>query len=233
MHVTHVERSGVTEIAAAIGERARARILYCLVDGHPRTSTELSLVAEVSPSTTSAHLERLKGANLVRVAVQGKHRLYRLAGPDVARALEGLSVLAGSEPGKSGSKVPPRLRMARTCYDHMAGLVGVTLHDRFRALKWIRSGNRRNKMYALSADGTKGFESLGIEIDALRGQRRRFACPCMDWSERRPHLAGALGAALLQVALKRKWVIQDLDSRALDLTTTGRREMMSCFGVRV
>jgi len=115
----------------------------------------------------------------------------------------------------------------------MAGLVGVTLHDRFRALKWIRSGNRRNKMYALSADGTKGFESLGIEIDALRGQRRRFACPCMDWSERRPHLAGALGAALLQVALKRKWVIQDLDSRALDLTTTGRREMMSCFGVRV
>ncbi len=112
----------VSRIAAAIGEPARARILYCLVDGHARTSTELSVVADVSPSTTSVHLEKLKNAHLVNVLVQGKHRFYSLAGPDVARALEGLSVLAGSRRDKFVSNTPTRLRVARPCYDHMAGM---------------------------------------------------------------------------------------------------------------
>ena len=224
----------VSRIAAAIGEPARARILYCLVDGHARTSTELSVVADVSPSTTSVHLEKLKNAHLVNVLVQGKHRFYSLAGPDVARALEGLSVLAGSRRDKFVSNTPTRLRVARPCYDHMAGMVGVSLHDRFHVLKWLSAGdNRTDNNYELTTDGTRALESLGIDVEAMRALRRRFACPCLDWSERRPHLGGALGAALLKVALKRKWVIQDLDSRALDVTSFGRREMMTRFGLQV
>ena len=224
----------VSRIAAAIGEPARARILYSLVDGHARTSTELSVVADVSPSTTSVHLDRLKTAHLVNVLVQGKHRFYSLAGPDVARALEGLSVLAGRSRVKIVPNPPSRLRVARTCYDHMAGTLGVLLYDRFKTLGWLSARSKgRDKAYDLTLDGTKALESLGIEVEATRALRRRFACACLDWSERRPHLGGALGAALLNVALKKKWVIQDLDSRALGVTSFGRREVMARFGVRV
>ena len=124
-------------IAAAIGEPARARILYSLMDGRARTSTELAVVAEVSPSTASAHLNRLKAADLVRVLVQGKHRYYSLQGPDVAHLLEGLSILAGAVREKFVPTTPSRLCAARTCYDHMAGSVAVALHDRFKALGWL------------------------------------------------------------------------------------------------
>jgi DNA-binding transcriptional ArsR family regulator len=224
----------VSRIASAIGEPARARILYSLVDGHARTSTELSVVAEVSPSTTSVHLERLKAAQLVNVLVQGKHRFYSLAGPDVARALEGLSILAGSPRRKFVSNAPSRLRLARTCYDHMAGMLGVLLHDRFRALEWLLATSRgKDTSYDLTPQGTKALESLGIEVEAIRALRRRFASACLDWSERRPHLGGALGAALLKIALKRKWVVQDLDSRALGITSIGRRELLNRFDLQI
>lgn len=224
----------VSAIAAAIGEPARARILYCLVDGHARTSTELSVVAEVSPSTTSVHLDRLRAARLVKVLAQGKHRFYSLAGSDVARALEGLSVLAGGSRDKFVSCTPSRLRVARTCYDHMAGAVGVLLHDRLKALGWLSARSRDgDRAYDLTIDGTTALESLGIEVEAARRLRRRFACACLDWSERRPHLGGALGAALLKAALKRRWVTQDLDCRALTVTSLGRREMLTRFGLRI
>jgi DNA-binding transcriptional ArsR family regulator len=131
MDVEHHNDVGVSRIAAAIGEPARARMLYCLMDGHARTSTELAVVAEVSPSTASVHLSRLKTERLVKVLVQGKHRFYSLEGPNVASALEGLSVLAGGSRDKFVPSTPSRLRAARTCYDHMAGTVGVALHDRF------------------------------------------------------------------------------------------------------
>jgi hypothetical protein len=204
------------------------------VDGHARTSTELAIVAEVSPSTTSVHLNRLKTEHLVKVFVQGKHRYYSLEGPNVARALEGLSVLAGVSRSQFVPNTPSRLRAARTCYDHMAGTLGVALHDRFQALGWLSAGSEgSDTAYDLTLDGTKAFESLGIDLEAIRTLRRRFACACLDWSERRPHVGGALGAALLRVALKRKWVLQDLDSRALAVTSLGRREMLTRFGLHV
>jgi hypothetical protein len=176
----------------------------------------------------------LKTARLVNVLVQGKHRFYSLAGPDVARALEGLSVLASGTRTKFLPRTPSRLRVARTCYDHLAGTIGVLLHDRFKTLGWLHAGPKgKDRAYDLNFDGTKALEGLGIDVEATRALRRRFAYACLDWSERRPHLGGALGGALLKVALKRKWVIPDLDSRALDITNLGRREMMTRFGVRV
>jgi DNA-binding transcriptional ArsR family regulator len=240
--------TAVSSIAAAIGDPSRARMLYCLMDGQARTSTELAVVADVSPSTASVHLHRLKTQRLVNVLVQGKHRYYSLHGAHVAAALEALSVLAGGgsrAPRDSDGFVPStpsRLRAARTCYDHIAGTIGVSLHDRFKALGWLSAGARRGNgkgdsngndadAYDLTTAGAKACAALGIDIESMRTQRRRFAYACLDWSERRPHLGGALGAALLHVALKRKWMIRDLDSRALSITRAGRREMRMRFGL--
>ena len=219
-------------IAATLGEPARARMLQCLMGGRARTSTELAVVADVAPSTASAHLQRLKAHRLVKVSAQGKHRYYSLQGADVAAALEALSVLAGTHCDVFVPRAPQRLRTARTCYDHIAGMLGVSLHDRFKALGWLTTGTLRDKTYDLTPSGAKAFEALGIDLEGARSLRRYFACACLDWTERRPHIGGALGAALLNVALKRKWVIQDLDSRALTLTTVGRRELVTRFGFR-
>jgi DNA-binding transcriptional ArsR family regulator len=215
-------------IAEAIGEPARTRMLYCLMDGRARTSTELAMVGDVSPSTASVHLHRLQTEGLVKVLAQGKHRYYSLGGPRVASALEALSVLASGARGKFVPNTPSRLRAARTCYDHLAGTVAVSWHDRFQALGWLSVDNAA---YDLTPNGTRALQAFGIDLTATRALRRNFAYPCLDWSERQPHVGGALGAELLKVALRRKWFRQDLDSRALEITGVGRREMLARFGV--
>jgi DNA-binding transcriptional ArsR family regulator len=232
MNVKSPADAAASKIAAAIGEPARARILYSLMDGHARTSTELAVVSGVSPSTASVHLHRLKTAHLIKVLIQGKHRYFSLESPDVASVLEGLIVLAGRTHEKFVPNTPPRLRAARTCYDHIAGTIGVGLHDRFTTKGWLSANSSAiENSYDLTASGAKAFASLGIDLAAARSLRRRFAGPCLDWSERRYHVGGALGAALLTVALKRKWLLEDLDTRALTVTPTGRREFQSRFGL--
>ncbi|HKG47483.1 MAG TPA: helix-turn-helix transcriptional regulator [Pyrinomonadaceae bacterium] len=222
----------MARIAGAIGEPARARMLFCLMDGHARTSTELAIVADVATSTASAHLNRLKAEHLVKVITQGKHRFYSLDGPKVATVLEGLSVLVDQPRQKFTPNTPTRLRAARVCYDHMAGHLGVLLHDRFTHLKWL-SRDLASDAYDLTPEGVKAVESCGIDVEETRKLRRRFAYACLDWSERRPHIGGALGSALLKIAIKRKWVTQDLDSRAIRVTNPGRRELLARFGVEV
>ncbi|MCL6702638.1 helix-turn-helix transcriptional regulator [Pseudomonas sp. T1.Ur] len=220
---------GVSQVAAAIAEPARTRMLCALMDGHARTSTELASIADVSASTASAHLAKLKELALVRLHVQGRHRYYSLADKRVAEALEALMVIGQNAAPTFTSRTPDRLQFARTCYDHMAGTLAVRLHDRLLEAGWLLDVEGQG--YRLSEPGETLFADLGIDVQALAAQRRRFACPCLDWSMRRPHLGGALGAALLQVAIKRKWVVQDLDSRALGVTASGRREMASRFGI--
>jgi DNA-binding transcriptional ArsR family regulator len=228
MDVEFSAEKAASRIAAAIGEPARARILYCLLDGHARTSTELALIAEVSPSTASVHLTHLKDRGLVRVLAQGKHRYYSLEGAHTAAALEALMVVAVGPDNRFISTTPPRLRAARTCYDHMAGSIAVALHDRFEQLGWLALAP---DAYNITPAGERALAAFGIDIEATRALRRRFAYGCVDWSERKPHIAGALGAALLQVALKRKWLTQDLDSRALHVTRSGQRDLKRHFGV--
>jgi len=220
--------SKLSDIAGAIAEPARARMLCSLLDGHARTATELSVVADVSPSTASAHLARLKEEQLLVQLAQGKHRYYQLASQEVAAALEALLVVAGLPRQPFKSTTPDRLRNARTCYDHMAGSVAVKLHDHFASRGWLAQAGEG---YELSAEGERQFTQLGLDVPAMRKLRRRFACPCLDWSERKPHLGGALGAALLQLALKRGWVEQDLDSRALQVPPKGQRQMLAAFGL--
>ena len=231
MNVDRNSDAAVSRIASAIGEPARARILYCLMDNRARTSTELAAVAEVSPSTASVHLHRLKTEGLVKLLVQGKHRYYSLGGADVARVLEGLSVLAGGSKSDFAPSTPNRLRAARTCYDHMAGSLGVLLHDRFRALEWL--SDAPGDSYDVTPRGAKAFAALGADVEAARKVRRRFAFGCLDWSERRSHIGGAMGAEILKIAIRRNWVAQDLDSRALEVTAFGRREMRARFGVEI
>ena len=250
MDVTDRADIAASKIAAAIGEPARARMLYCLMDGHARTATELAVVAGVTPSTASVHLSRLKSQRLVTLFSQGKHRYYSLEGPNVARALEALHVIAGGPLKKFVPNTPSRLLAARTCYDHIAGTLGVQLHDRLKSLGWLSETSKaktsahrssknearnRNEVrnYDLTPHGTRSLAALGIDVEAARSQRRRFACACLDWSERRPHLAGAIAAALLHLALKRRWLEQDLDSRALSVTSLGRRELHSRLGLTV
>ncbi|MFJ7311714.1 ArsR/SmtB family transcription factor [Pseudomonas sp. NPDC098747] len=228
MHAEHQD-IGVSQVAAAIAEPARTKILCSLMDGHARTSTELAAVAEVSASTASAHLAKLKDLALVRLHVQGRHRYYSLADKRVAQALEALMVIGQNAAPTFKPHTPDRLRFARTCYDHMAGTLAVVLHDRLLEAGWLLATDEQ--AYRLSDSGEALFSGLGIEVEDLTALRRKFACPCLDWSMRRPHLGGSLGAALLQAVLKRKWVTQDLDSRALALTVVGRKEISTRFGI--
>jgi len=210
----------VAVVAAAIGEPARARMLLSLLDGRARTSTELAAIADVSPSTASVHLSRLATNKLVRVAKQGKCRYYVLEGEHVASALEALCVVAHA-PRKFNPTTPEPLRLARTCYDHLAGTVGVQLRERLQSLGWLRE-------YELTEAGRKDLHALGLQIAP---SRRRFAYACLDWSERRPHIGGALGAALLNVMLQRRWLTRDPGSRALTITRAGHRELHSRFAI--
>jgi hypothetical protein len=207
-------------------------MLHCLLDGHARTSTELAAVADVSASTASVHLGRLQAAQLVSVLAQGRHRYYSLAGADVAHVLETLDVFAGRQRSAFKPSTPDPLRAARTCYDHLAGTVAVLLHDRMRALGWLSDTDPAGSdAYCLTRSGTQGLEALGVDVDATRALRRRFAYGCLDWSERRMHIGGAIGAALLQAVQRRKWLMPNLDDRALRITAAGRRELSSRFGI--
>lgn len=222
--------AAIAAVAAAIGEPARARMLGCLVDGRARTSTELAIVAGVTPPTASVHLQRLKSQRLVKVMAQGKHRYYSLDRPDVAATLESLHVLAGGASSSFAPNTPHRLRRARTCYDHIAGALGVSLFDQFLALGWLSISAGSDATCHLTASGEIAFERLGIDVTAAAALRRRFAFGCLDWSERRPHLGGALGAAVLRLALRRRWVVRDLDSRALRITAAGNHELLARIG---
>ena len=189
------------------------------------------MVGEVSPSTASVHLARLVERRLLSMTSQGRHRYYRLAGPAIARVLEALSAAAGQTRAGFESSTPVHLRFARTCYDHMAGRAAVLLRDRFEQLRWLCAGAQATDEYDVTPGGREAFAALGIDVDAVRALRRRFAYACVDWSERRPHIGGALGQAFLNAALEHKWFVQDLDSRALAMTPAGRRQLRGRFGL--
>jgi DNA-binding transcriptional ArsR family regulator len=225
--------AAIARVAGAIAEPARARMLCNLMDGRARTSTELAVIAEVSPSTASVHLGRLKQLELVKVVAQGKHRYYSLDDERVAATLESLMVLAGTRAKPFVPNTPTHLRWARTCYDHMAGEVAVAIHDRLLKIKWITKTSRDDGTYELTALGTRELTAHGIDVPSILSARRRIACACLDWSERRPHVGGAVGAAILRSALQHKWVLKDLDSRVLRVTKRGEREFLGRFGVQV
>jgi DNA-binding transcriptional ArsR family regulator len=226
-----MEDSRLASVAAAIAEPARARMLCSLLDGKARTATELAIVGDVSASTASAHLARLKAEQLVSMLTQGRHRYYRLHNHDVASALEALLLISNTPKAPFSPNTPHYLQTARTCYDHMAGMVAVQLHDRLFAMGWLLADAGDASQYVLSGQGQQALSKLGVDLPELVKKRRRFACACLDWSERSPHLGGALGAALLLLAKKRGWAEQDLDSRRLQISPKGQKAMQEVFGL--
>lgn len=216
----------VAPIAALISDRTRAAILTALLDGRALPAGEL---AGVSPATASSHLARLLDGQLIAVHAQGRHRYYRLAGPDVAHVLETLAHISPPVPVRSlrASRQAARLQAARTCYDHLAGRAGVALLDALLdkgVLVPVRDG------YDVSAGGEERLLELGVDVAAARRSRRKFAGPCLDWTERRLHLNGALGAALTTRLLDRGWFARGRERRALVLTDAGRAGLADVFG---
>ena len=222
----------IAEVAALVGDPARASMLCALLGGRALTATELSFAAGVSPQTTSGHLAKLSAANLLVQMKQGRHRYYRLAGPHVGQMLESIMnvALAGPPRFQPRSKADDAMRHARTCYDHFAGVLGVGIADRLIERAFVVLGDEAGEV---TADGTAFLADLGVDLAAARTKRRVFCRPCLDWTERRPHIGGSVGAALATRCFELKWIERVRDSRALAVTPAGRRGLTEFFALSV
>ncbi|MBL8536183.1 MAG: helix-turn-helix transcriptional regulator [Hyphomonadaceae bacterium] len=219
----------IAAIAAMVGDPARANMLSALLNGAALTASELALEAGVTKQTASSHLAKLADAGLVAVEAQGRHRYYRLADADVARLLEtlmGVAARAKALRSRPGPK-EPALRRARICYDHLAGELGVALFEAFIHNKWIQPGPENT--YTLTKLGRIKVQTFGVDLDDIEKGARPLCRSCLDWSVRRHHLAGALGAAILDVIFDRGWVTQKRGSRVLDFTRIGEAGLRRVF----
>jgi DNA-binding transcriptional ArsR family regulator len=220
------------ETAALIAEPVRATILWTLLDGRAFTATELAIAADTSASNISMHLAKLVRGGLLKVESQGRHRYYALSGPETAYAMEALALLGvpaaqGSQgslasQGSPAAQSPSPIKQCRTCYDHLAGKTGVAIADAL-----LKQGMMTNNdgSFGLTAKGKRWFGELGINVDELISLRRCFLRPCLDWSERRYHIAGSLAAALLDKMLQADWIRRTRNSRAVIVTGKGQKEL--------
>jgi DNA-binding transcriptional ArsR family regulator len=225
--------SSMAEVASLVGEPARAAMLQALMDGRALTATELAFVANITPQTASSHLGQLCASGLVSVLRQGRYRYHRIATPQVAQLLESLMLVAAGTL-TTRARTGPRdesLRTARTCYDHIAGQLGVGIADAMKQQGWVEIDDDAG---VLTASGDMFLAAHGINLDATEKRRTR-ALPlcrlCLDWSERRPHFSGRLGAELCRHSLEVGWIRKRPGSRALDVTPEGKRVFRDVFHV--
>lgn len=221
----------IVRIAALIGDHARAEILTALMAGEALTATELAGVANLTKQTISSHLSKMLDARLIAVENQGRHRYFRLADRDVAHLLESLMGVAyrtGALRVRSSPR-EPALRKARVCYDHLAGELGVLAFDSLEQRRYIR---RQAGELILTRAGKNFFNDTGVNVENLVAQRRRLSHACLDWSVRRHHLAGAIGAALLNQCYELGWARRAKNSRVVDFSPTGERAFRHRFGLR-
>ncbi|MGO3714631.1 ArsR/SmtB family transcription factor [Alcaligenes aquatilis] len=235
-----VSIASIVQTASLVGDLARASMLNALMDGRALTATELARIASIAPQTASGHLGLLVEAGLIVRESQGRHRYHRLASPAVAHMLESIMSLTTDRDAPLSATVPvtgPRdkaLRYARTCYDHLAGQLAVEMTDSL-----IKSGRIElsSEGGALTDEGDRFLRSLGVDLDAVRhrassrGTRRMFCRPCLDWSERRLHIGGALGAAICQCYLDNGWIRRVAESRAVTVTPHGQQAIREAFSL--
>jgi DNA-binding transcriptional ArsR family regulator len=222
------EGPDISIVAALIGNPACANMLTALLSGPALTATELAQEAGLTPSTVSGYLARLESAGLVAIERQGRHRYFRLADADVATALEALmpvAARAGHLRVRTGPR-DPELRHARTCYDHLAGDLAVTMFDRFVRRRLL---SRRNGELSVTAEGRRFFAKAGFDVEALEGGRRPLCQPCLDWSERRSHLSGTLGAAILKHIVARGWADREAKTRVVRFSPAGEQRLRAWF----
>ncbi len=221
-----------SELSSLIGEPARATMLWNLLDGRAYTAGELALCANISAQSASNHLLKLMKADLVRVEQHGRHRYYTIGKPEVAYAIESIANLISLD-GKASlqkNNSSAGIEYARTCYDHLAGRVGVLVTESMVKNNILISLNNE---YKLTTEGESFFDKLGIDLEKLKHCNRVFARQCLDWSERKKHLAGALGAAFLSKMLEADWVRKKKNSRELLVTHTGRSRLYSLLKVNI
>jgi len=222
----------MASVAALLGDATRARMLSALVGGVALPAGELALCAHVAPQTASAHLAKLLEAKLLVLEAQGRHRYYRLAGPEIAAAMESLAAVA---PPQRRSKLAEseqgrQFCFARTCYNHLAGRLATEMNEAFERRGLLVPGDSRE--YCLTGQGRIWFRQLGIDIAESRADRPGFARACLDWSERRYHLAGVLGTALLRRLEELKWVAPIRETRAVRVTGEGRQRLQHLLGIK-
>jgi DNA-binding transcriptional ArsR family regulator len=220
----------IARIAALIGDHARAEVLTALMGGQALTATELAQVAGVTKQTISSHLAKLVDARLIAAERQGRHRYFRLADRDVATLLENLMGVA-YRTGAVRLRASPRepaLRKARVCYDHLAGDLGVLVYDSLEQRRLVRAGEDG---VALTHSGRRFCRDIGIDLEALASRRRPLCRTCLDWSVRRPHLGGALGAALLGQCFRLGWARRARDSRVVHFSPAGESALRERFSL--
>ena len=223
----------MVEVAALVGDTARATMLAALMGGRALTASELAACARISKSTASGHLGKLVGARLLAVTQKRRNRYYRIASPLVARMLESIKAVAAIE-------TPPRhqprsaqddaLRFARTCYDHLAGRLGVAVADALVAKKFVVLGDEGGEV---TKAGARFLKDFGAALDSKAASKRIFCRACLDWSERRYHVAGLVGSEIWRRCLELGWLARQRDSRAVRLTPAGKRGLRETFGVRL
>ncbi|MEO9870663.1 ArsR/SmtB family transcription factor [Ekhidna sp.] len=213
------------KITSLIAEPARATILWCLLDGRAYTATELALFANLSPQAGSNHLNKLREHGLISTEKQGRHKYYRISNSEVAYAIEAIAaIIPKRESRESGKEKLPTsgIKHARTCYDHLAGYMGVKIHEKLIARKLL---SEDDSQYLPTSEGENWFASLGIDCQKLSKTKRKFAYKCLDWSERKHHLGGALGAALLEAMIERDWIRKIEHSREVVITFSGSKNL--------
>jgi DNA-binding transcriptional ArsR family regulator len=220
----------IAEIAALAGDPARANILTALLDGRAMTATELAYAARVTPQTTSAHLGKLTEAGLITAMPQGRHRYFKLASPRVAQMLESIVAVAGDARPRFRplSRQAAQLRAARVCYDHLAGQLGVTIADAMITRGYLVL---EDDVGRFTETGTRYLWDLGIDLRVAGKGRRHLCRACLDWTERRPHIGGAIGAALAARWLALGWIVRAKDSRAVTLTPAGEQGFRDSLGM--
>jgi DNA-binding transcriptional ArsR family regulator len=222
----------ISKVASLIAEPSRAAILVGLLDGRTLLASELARIAGVTPQTASSHLSKLVEGGLLVMESRGRHRYYRLASPEVAYVLEAISTIAPPIKIRSlrESDQTKALCFARTCYDHLAGEIGVALTKAYIDSGWIVPEGRD---YSVTSKGAAGFESFGINVHSLQKGRRIFARQCLDWSERRHHIAGTLGAAITSHLFALGWIQRIPSTRALVITEEGHAGLVQQFEISV
>ncbi len=219
-------------VGRMLGDGHRAEFLLALLGGDELSAGELASRSGASSSLASAHLSKLLQAGMLSVRRDGRQRYYRIDNPQLAQAIEALLAIAPPRRARAlrESKHGQAIQRARTCYDHLAGELGVALTDALEHKQFITPWANG---WELTPEGQRQFEDLGLDIDSIRRLRRAFARPCLDWTERRPHLAGALGAAVTSRLLDMGWLRRLPDTRAVRLTPPGRTKLRETFGIEL
>lgn len=218
--------------ATLIGDATRASILWNLLDGRAFTATELAIAIETSAQNISMHLGKLLDADLISVEKQGRHKYYRFSNKEVAYAVEAMANLIPKPEISAKKKTEnyPPIKYCRTCYDHLAGKIGVALAESLLEQKIIIE---KNNTFEITSEGEKWFSDFGVNIGDAKKQKRIFLKPCLDWSERRYHIAGSVGTLLLNKMLEQDWIRRTANSRVIIITGKGEKEMLKSFKIIV